>query len=537
MSSSAQQSSSGKASGGQLEERIDLSMETAAKISQATQLISNSTSSTTSTLQDALSLLSAHEKRCRLGNDTPSLIKVCETSLELCHQLHNHEALLSTLQMLSTRRSQKSKAIAALVTKCLPWVVDVEGDGYTPLPLSNDTNDVDNDVARAHRDALVEELRNITNGKMYLEAERARLTRTMAILKESSGDIAGAANVLQEVHVETYGSISKREKLEFILEQMRLTLLKKDYVRAYIVSNKVKRNALEEEGMASLKIKFYTLLTNYYMHEKEAYELAKCYYAIYSTPSIQSPLPSTPSSMGETTIGGAEGVTTTTTTTTEGTLTTTMEGGESLWKEALRNTVVFLCLAEYSNEVKDMMERIHLDVKLEKLPECKEMLKAYLKEEIIHYPTPYQRELEMIPAILYSGDDDDDDDTTTTPSSSSSSSNSTSSLKNHWHETFHTRIIQHNLRIISLYYRQIHISRLAQLLSLDIPTTEKHVSQMVSNGTLYAKMDRPSDIVRFVKKRSEEEILSDWAGDIKGLLNLVEETTYLIQKEKMVQSH
>ena len=36
-----------------------------------------------------------------------------------------------------------------------------------------------------------------------------------------------AADVLGEVHVETYGSLSKREKVEFILEQMRLTLMKK----------------------------------------------------------------------------------------------------------------------------------------------------------------------------------------------------------------------------------------------------------------------------------------------------------------------
>lgn len=497
MSSSAAQSS-GKASGGQLEERIDLSVETAAKISQATELVANNNSSS-SGLQDALALLAAHEKRCRLGNDNPSLVKVCEASLELCHQLGDHEALLSTLKTLSTRRSQKSKAIAALVAKCLPWVVDVDADGFTPLPLI-DTNSNDNiiEVARSHRDALVEELRNITDGKMYLEAERARLTRTVAILKESAGDIAGAADVLQEVHVETYGSISKREKIEFILEQMRLTLLKKDYVRAYIVSNKIKRPNLEEEGMSALKIKFYTLLTNYYNHEKDAFQLAKCYHAIYSTPSIHENEDNT---------------------------------DESLWKEALRNTVVFLCLAEYSNEVKDMMERIHLDVKLEKLIECKEILRSFLKVEIIHYPTPYQVELESIPAIMYSGEDDDDTD------DNINNNNNNSLLRQHWHETFHTRIIQHNLRIISIYYRQIHTSRLAQLLSLDVAATEKHISAMVSSGTLYAKMDRPADIVRFTKKRSEEEILSDWAGDIKGLLNLVEETTYLIQKEKMVQSH
>ena len=60
---------------------------------------------------------------------------------------------------------------------------------------------------------------------------------------------------------------------------------------------------------------------------------------------------------------------------------------------------------------------------------------------------------------------------------------------------------------------------------------------MVSNGSLYAKIDRPKDIVRFNKTRSSEEVLSDWAGDIKTLLHLVDETSYLIQKENMVQSH
>jgi len=469
--------SSGKADGGQLEERVDLSVETTEKIAQAQQLLSAGSSSA-SALQDALALLAALEKRCRVGNDTPSLVKVCEASLELCHTASDSEALLATLKTLSTRRSQKTKAIASLVSKCLPWLVAVDDDGFTPLPIVSGGDD-----AIKARDALVEELRNITDGKMYLEAERARLTRTVAIIKESAGDIAGAADALQEVHVETYGSISKREKVEFILEQMRLTLAKQDYVRAYIVSNKIKRPVLDEEGMAELKVKFYTLLTQYYKHEREALELAKCYHAIYSTPSVPTE--------------------------------------ESAWKEALTNTVVFLCLSEYSNEVKDMMERINLDGKLEKITECKETLGKYLKEEIIHYPLGHQEKLESIPAFTESVDKEEGGGT----------------LKDHWHTTFHTRIIQHNLRITSLYYRQIHTSRLATLLSLTTADTEKHLSQMVSNGALYAKIDRPKDIVRFSKKRSEEEVLSDWAGDIKELLGLVEKTTYLIQKENMVQNH
>ena len=186
--SSTEATSSGAASGGQLEERIDLSTETTQKIAQSKSL----------PLTDGLALLSALEKRCRVGNDTPSLVQVCEASLELCSEANDHEALVNTLKTLSTRRSQKSKAIAALVTKCLPWVVDVDGDGFTPLPTADSAD------SAANQENLVTELRNITDGKMYLEAERARLTRSLAILKEANGDIATAATVLQYVHVETY---------------------------------------------------------------------------------------------------------------------------------------------------------------------------------------------------------------------------------------------------------------------------------------------------------------------------------------------
>lgn len=40
-------------------------------------------------------------------------------------------------------------------------------------------------------------------------------------IKEEDGDVAGAAEVLQEVHVETYGALTKKEKADFILEQVK----------------------------------------------------------------------------------------------------------------------------------------------------------------------------------------------------------------------------------------------------------------------------------------------------------------------------
>lgn len=305
---------SGSAEGGQLEEKLDLSAETDAKIAQAETLTA------AGQLPEALALLAALEKRCRVGNDNPSLVRVCQASLQACYQVKDHEALRNTLETLSTRRSQKTAAVKALVQTAMPWCVE---EPYTPLPVSSDAE-------KESRNKLVEALRNITDGKIFLERERAQLTRALATIQEQAGDIHQAATVLQEVHVETYGSLSKREKVEFILEQMRLTLAAQDYVRAAIVSNKVSRKHLQE--MPDYKVQFFTLQAIAHRKEKNALELAKDYHAIYNTPQILE--------------------------------------DEAKWMEALQSTVLFLALSEYGNEQQDMMHRIAQDVNLEKLPAC-----------------------------------------------------------------------------------------------------------------------------------------------------------------------
>jgi 26S proteasome regulatory subunit N5 len=160
---------SGIASGGQLEVKVDLSEETTAKLVQSQALVQ------AGQLKEALALLTALEKRCRVGNDTPSLVKVCQASLEYCHQVGDTEALLSTLQTLATRRSQKTQAVKTLVHTATPWCM------LEPhFPIAVDTPE-----QKTARDQLVTALRDITVGKLFLEGEQARLTRALAIIKVS----------------------------------------------------------------------------------------------------------------------------------------------------------------------------------------------------------------------------------------------------------------------------------------------------------------------------------------------------------------
>ncbi|MGK3737149.1 MAG: 26S proteasome regulatory subunit N5 [Bacillariaceae sp.] len=161
--------SSGRALGGELEEKVDLTPETDAKLEQSAQLAKGGQ------LKEALTMLAALEKRCRVGNDSPNLVRVCESSLQYCKDAGDDELLLTTLQTLSTRRSQKQAAIRALVHKCIPYCVEGQ---YTPLAVTGGNE-------KKARDKLVEALREISDGKIFLEAERARLTRCMAMIMVS----------------------------------------------------------------------------------------------------------------------------------------------------------------------------------------------------------------------------------------------------------------------------------------------------------------------------------------------------------------
>lgn len=55
---------------------------------------------------------------------------------------------------------------------------------------------------------------------MYLEGERALLLRELMRLRESRGDLEGAAEASREIQVEVCNALTSREKAEFLLEQV-----------------------------------------------------------------------------------------------------------------------------------------------------------------------------------------------------------------------------------------------------------------------------------------------------------------------------
>ncbi|EEB93957.1 hypothetical protein MPER_07317, partial [Moniliophthora perniciosa FA553] len=81
---------------------------------------------------------------------------------------------------------------------------------------------------------LVHTLREVTEGKIFLETPRARVTLLLSQYHEGQADdkpkeehrksMETASELLSDLQVETYSSMERREKTEFILEQMRLLI-------------------------------------------------------------------------------------------------------------------------------------------------------------------------------------------------------------------------------------------------------------------------------------------------------------------------
>lgn len=101
-------------------------------------------------------------------------------------------------------------------------------------------------------------------------------------------------------------------------------------------------------------------------------------------------------------------------------------------------------------------------------------------------------------------------------------------------DEFANCVIEHNLRVVAKYYQRISLARLGALIKLSRDDLEHHLSTMSYSAALNLKIDQPAGIVTFSPKRSSEEVLSEWSGDITKMLQLMEATCHLINRENMV---
>ncbi|KAG5353224.1 hypothetical protein C0989_009187 [Termitomyces sp. Mn162] len=313
-------------------------------------------------LQEGLDKIFVLEKQTRNAADLASTTRLVKAAVEHCYKARDFALLNSTILVLSKKHGQLKGAVQAIVELAIGWLDEIK-----------QTNGVSKWLE------VVETLRNVTEGKIFLETPRARVTMllayyheglttastsTLAVQKES---LQTASDLLSDLQVETYSSMDRREKTEFILEQMRLLIAvarqkdaeqgkvgkdalgggEAEWVKVRVGGRKINEEFLKEQDneviftrnfslslylteTQDLKLKFYDLMIQHALHQSNYLDAAKFYHKVWETPSIKNDT-------------------------------------EDKGRAALEHIVYYVVLAPHDNEQSDMMHHLFIDSALSKL--------------------------------------------------------------------------------------------------------------------------------------------------------------------------
>lgn len=409
----------------------------------------------------AVEKLLALERVNRAAAAAPETSAICVAILRLFRDVQNWQAVGEHVVLLSKRRAQLKAAVTRSVQEAMSYLDQI--------------SDEDQHLS------LLETLRDVTSGKIYVELEGARLTRKLAAIKEAKGDLEGAVEIMQELQVETFGGMERAEKFDFILEQMRLCLEKNDFIRAGIISKKIIPRQLNKEEFYDEKLLYYSLMIQIHAHNKEFLNICRSYLERYETYTCQRDSKS--------------------------------------WSRELKLACLFLILSPRDSMQSDLLHRIRGFKNTEALDTYVELLKLFATEELIGWTHFVERFGSELTSLLQLAKTDV----------------KTEEIK--WETALKERITEHNLRVVSRYYSRIRLSRLAELLDLSEDDTERKLAAMVSDKkALWAKIDRPAKIVSFSKPKDADATLNEWASNVSSLLDIVERTCHLVHRETMVQN-
>lgn len=407
-------------------------------------------------LNEALERLLVLEKQTRGAGDAISSSKVLVCMVSLCYKVGDWALLKEHVTTLCKKRGHFKLAVTKMIQRCCEMVPEVQD--------------------KEKKMELIELLRTVTEGKIYVENERARVTRTLAAIYEKEDEKEKAAKVLQELQVETFGSMEKKEKVEFILEQMRLCFETKDYIRTQIISKKISIKYFDSEETEELKLRYYRQMMDLNLHHKDYLAVSKNFFETYNTTSIKA--------------------------------------DEAKWKQALQRVVLYLILAEYNNEQSDMLARVKVDSNLAKLPYYQNVLLCFDTAELLNWDIlkkVYSQHL----------------------TSTAGEPSSPLDQEDNW-EVLQMRVVEHNIRVLAKYYTRITMPHFANLLHLHNKEAEKRLCEQVVKGTVTAKIDRLDGVISFTAPKDTEEILNAWSGNLNSVMNLIGNSNHLITKERMV---
>ncbi|EGW31163.1 uncharacterized protein SPAPADRAFT_52331 [Spathaspora passalidarum NRRL Y-27907] len=412
------------------------------------------------------------EKQTRQSSDLPSSKRVLNRIVDVLVDNTDWEYLNELIVVLSKKHGQLKSSIQTFIAKIVDNLDKLSEDDKSQLDL---------------KIKVIETIRTVTDKKIFVEVERAVVSRKLAeIYLTKLNDLNKAVDILCDLQVETYSLMNFTEKIDYILLQIKLTLQKGDYNQAKILSRKILLKSLKSHP--EFKAQYLKYLIEINIFDFDYIEIVKNLLLLIDIPTVKE---------------------------------------DPEYKTFLSGIIYYIILSPYDPHQNDLILKIKSNPVFSKNVDTKifKLLEIFTTNELIHWSN-----IESIYKDFF----------TQSPIQTDAKTNETN------YKNLQKRIIEHNLRIINKFYQFIKLDRLAYLLQLSIPESEQYVSELVNNGMISAKINRPQGIIKFEKTRPTvsdnsrtsdsniNSLLNDWCFDIDKLLEEVDSIGHLINKEEMM---
>ena len=414
------------------------------------------------------------EKVTRLENEYEKNRNICKQILSIISKRNDFPNFLRLFEYLTQRRNQSRESIISMVKNTLNDV----------LPHLKDNKDSSD---------LLKTIIKVTEGKIFVEYEYSQAIRRMTEIHLMNNQIDEAAKLIQDVQIEAFGSLENKYKVDYILFQMQVLLEKGDYIRSLMISNKIKRNHLDDEGFELLKIRFFQLMIQYFFHEKKYIEVSKCYKTLYDfVKSIDEKLNDVEKKSKE------------------------------IKPEILNNYIK----VKKENDLQKLFENWVLFLSL--CPpelETKNMLNELLLK--------YKKQLDYDKNILYIVEERLSDDIILIDNTLFDKYKDFEIFKQHQDliKLFRKYWIQHDLSLFEKFFGKIHIERICEMTLVPMEEIEDELADMVVNNYIFAKINRIEKMVNFRKRKDYHDELDNFNYDMDSMLKKIEDTCHLINKE------
>lgn len=410
------------------------------------------------------------EKQIRQSSDLALSKRVLTKIVDTLVQNEDWKYLDELIAVLSKKHGQLKTSIQMMIQQVIDNLSKLDDDKPKDLEIKLQ---------------IIETIRTVTDKKIFVEVERASVSRILAdIYLNKKNNLDKAAEILCDLQVETYSLMPFETKIEFILEQVRLTLEKKDYSQAKVLSRKILIKTLKGfDNADKYKAQYLKYLLEINKHENDYIMVVKNSLLLIEIPEIK-------------------------------------ESPE--YNDLLVSIIYYVILSPYDNYQSDLIQRVKANSVFSKAVDATifKLLEIFTTSELIQserIETDYRSffdKLSVFSAESANGD-------------------------------LQKRIVEHNLRIVNRFYLTIKLERLAQLLHLSSSEAETYVSEMVNNGMISAKINRPQGVIKFETLQDGRaanvdnsdninEVLDKWVYDVDSLLEEIDSIGHLINKEEMM---